>query len=62
MSLESSSLGDRFAPQAQPAGSAIERNAARSSDYTLKLAEAQNVLSQAAAQFVGADGGTATVT
>lgn len=56
MSAETSSLGDRFAPQAQPAGSAIERNAVRSSDYTLKLAEAQNVLSQAAAQFAGADG------
>jgi len=62
MSLESSSLGNRFAPQAQPAGSAIERNAARSSDYILKLAEAQAVLSQAAAQFAGTDGRPATVT
>jgi phosphoadenosine phosphosulfate reductase len=62
MSLESSSLGNRFAPQAQPAGSAIERNAARSSDYALKLAEAQNVLSHAAARFAGSDGNPATVT
>ena len=62
MSVASSSLGSRFAPQAQPAGSAIERNAARSSDYTLKLAEAQNVLSHAAARFAGADGNPATVT
>lgn len=57
-----SSLGDRFAPQVQPAGSAIARNAAPSSDYIIKLAEAQNVLAQAAAQYAGIDGGPATVT
>jgi phosphoadenosine phosphosulfate reductase len=62
MSTASSSLGDRFAPQVQPAGSAITRNAAPSSEYIIKLAEAQNVLAQAAAQYAGIDGGPATVT
>jgi phosphoadenosine phosphosulfate reductase len=52
----SSSISQRFAPQPQPAGSAITRNAAPSVDYIIKLAEAQNVLSQAAAQFRQADG------
>jgi phosphoadenosine phosphosulfate reductase len=37
----------------QPAGSALARNAQPSSDYDLKLAEAQRVLTQAAAQFAG---------
>ena len=41
---------------------AITRNAAPSSDYTIKLAEAQGVLSQAAAQYAGANSGAATVT
>jgi phosphoadenosine phosphosulfate reductase len=54
-STSSSSLGGRFAPQAQPAGSAIARNAAASQDHTIKLAEAQNVLLQAAATFRRAD-------
>ncbi len=62
MSAETSSLGQRFAPQAQPAGSAMARNAAPSSDYVIKLAEAQGVLAQAAAQYAGVDGGAATVT
>jgi phosphoadenosine phosphosulfate reductase len=47
---------NRFAPLSQPAGSAVTRNAAPSSDYTLKLAEAKNVLSQAAAQFASEAG------
>lgn len=55
MSTETSSLGNRFAPQAQPAGSAIARNAAPSQDYIIKLAEAQNVLLQAAATYRRAD-------
>lgn len=55
MSAETSSLGNRFAPQAQPAGSAIARNAAPSQDYIIKLAEAQNVLLQAAATYLRAD-------
>ncbi len=62
MSAETSSLSGRFAPQAQVAGSAITRNAAPSGDYIIKLAEAQAVLSQAAAQFAGEDGGSAKVT
>ena len=41
---------------------AITRTAAPSSDYTIKLAEAQGVLSQAAAQYAGANSGAATVT
>jgi phosphoadenosine phosphosulfate reductase len=61
-STPSSSLGNRFAPQVQPAGSAITRNAEPSSEYVIKLAEAQGVLSQAAAQYAGIDGGPATVT
>jgi len=55
MSAETSALGNRFAPEPQPAGSAITRNAAPSQDYTIKLAEAQNVLSQAAATYLRAD-------
>ncbi len=62
MSAESSSLGERFAPQAQPAGSAITRNAAPSGEYVIKLAEAQGVLAQAAAQYADTDGGPSTVT
>jgi phosphoadenosine phosphosulfate reductase len=61
-STPSSSLGNRFAPQVQPAGSAITRNAEPSSEYVIKLAEAQGVLSQAAAQYADIDGGPATVT
>ena len=60
--MNASPLGERFAPQAQTVGSAITRNAAPSSEYIIKLAEAQNVLAQAAAQYVGTDGGPATVT
>ncbi len=55
MSDTSASLGDRFVVPVQPAGSALARNARPSSDYDLKLAEAQRVLTQAAAQFAGAD-------
>ena len=55
MSAETSDLGNRFAPQAQPAGSAIARNAAPSQGYIIKLAEAQNVLLQAAATYRRAD-------
>ena len=62
MSSETSSLGGRFAPAAQPAGSAVVRNAAPSVDYIIKLAEAQGVLAQAAAQYAGADGKSASVT
>jgi len=62
MSDPISSLGDRFAPQVQPAGSAIARNAAPSSDHIIKLAEAKAVLSQAAAQYAGVDSGAPTVT
>jgi phosphoadenosine phosphosulfate reductase len=62
MSNESSSLGSRFAPQAQPAGSAVTRNAEASPEYVIKLAEAKGVLAQAAAQYAGMDGGPATVT
>ncbi|MDT8991658.1 phosphoadenylyl-sulfate reductase [Curvibacter sp. APW13] len=51
MSAEVSALPQRFAPQAQPAGSAIARNAAPSQDYIIKLAETQNVLQQAAATY-----------
>jgi phosphoadenosine phosphosulfate reductase len=40
----------------------MDRNAEASSEYALKLAEAQGVLSQAAAQYAGVDGGAATVT
>ena len=47
--MSTSSLEERFAPQAQAVGSAITRNAAPSSEYIIKLAEAQNVLAQAAA-------------
>jgi phosphoadenosine phosphosulfate reductase len=62
MSGETSDLSSRFAPQAQPAGSAITRNAEPSREYIIKLAEAQGVLSQAAAQYAGADSSAATVT
>jgi phosphoadenosine phosphosulfate reductase len=62
MSAETSSLGNRFAVQVQPAGSAMARNAEASGEYIIKLAEAQGVLSQAAAQYAGVDGGAATVT
>ena len=65
MSADTSPLSQRFAPQAQPAGSAMSRNAAPSGDYIIKLAEAQGVLAQAAAQYAAApdeDGsGAATV-
>ena len=61
-SSATSSLSDRFAPQAQPAGSAMARNATASSDYIIKLAEAQAVLAQAAVQFAGEDGGPAKIT
>ncbi|MBC7620818.1 MAG: hypothetical protein H7293_17850, partial [Candidatus Saccharibacteria bacterium] len=57
-----SSLSDRFAPQAQSVGSAMSRNASASADYSIKLAEAQAVLAQAAAQFAGEDGGPAKIT
>jgi len=62
MSAETSSLGNRFAVQVQPAGSAMARNAEASGEYIIKLAEAQGVLSQAAAQYAGVDGDAATVT
>jgi phosphoadenosine phosphosulfate reductase len=63
MSNETSSLSGRFAPAAQPAGSAVTRNAAPSGDYIIKLAEAQGVLAQAAAQYAAAEPGkAATVT
>ena len=62
MSNETATLGNRFAPQVQPAGSAMVRNAQPSSDYATKLAEAQRVLVQVAAQYAGIDGGPATVT
>ncbi|MEY2862157.1 MAG: hypothetical protein RL392_2615 [Pseudomonadota bacterium] len=62
MSADASNLSQRFAPQAQPAGSAMTRNAQPSGDYIIKLAEAQAVLAQAAAQFAGEDGGPAKVT
>jgi phosphoadenosine phosphosulfate reductase len=62
MSTETSSLGNRFAVQVQPAGSAMARNAEASGEYIIKLAEAQGVLSQAAAQYAGVEGGAATVT
>ena len=55
MSNESSSLSQRFAPQVQPAGSAIARNAEPSQEYTIKISEAQNVLLQAAATYLRAD-------
>jgi phosphoadenosine phosphosulfate reductase len=62
MSAETSSLGNRFAVQVQPAGSAMTRNAEASGEYIIKLAEAQGVLAQAAAQYAGLDGDAATVT
>ena len=58
----SSGMSERFVPQAQPAGSAVTRNAAPSTDYIIKLAEAQGVLAQAAAQYAGNNGSPATVT
>jgi phosphoadenosine phosphosulfate reductase len=62
MSNETSSLGQRFAVQAQPAGSAMARNAEASGEYIIKLAEAQAVLAQAAVQYAGDDGRPAKVT
>mgnify|MGYP006185378141 CR=1 FL=1 len=62
MSAETSSLGNRFAVQVQPAGSAMARNAEASGEYIIKLAEAQGVLAQAAAQYAGVDDDPATVT
>jgi phosphoadenosine phosphosulfate reductase len=63
MSGSTSSLSERFAPQAQPAGSAIARNATASTEYVIKLAEAQAVLAQAAAQFVAnPETGATTIT
>ena len=47
--------------QAAVPGRAIELNARASSEYVIKLAEAQNVLAQAAAQYAGVDGGPARV-
>lgn len=60
--MSTSSLEERFAPQTQAVGSAITRNASPSNEYIIKLAEAQNVLAQAVAQYAGTDGGSATVT
>jgi phosphoadenosine phosphosulfate reductase len=57
-----SSLSNRFAVQAQPAGSAMARNAEASGEYIIKLAEAQAVLAQAAVQYAGEDGRPAKVT
>jgi phosphoadenosine phosphosulfate reductase len=62
MSTETSTLGNRFTPQVQPAGSAIERNAKPSSDYAAKLAQAQDVLTKAAAQYAGINGNAASIT
>ena len=71
MSAQASTLSQRFVPQVQPAGSAMARNAAPSGEYIIKLAEAQGVLAQAAAQYAAAPGdngpdgvvkGVATVT
>ena len=61
MSANASALKNRFTPQTQPAGSAITRNAEPSSEYAIKLAEAQGLLAQAAAQYAGIDGAPATV-
>jgi phosphoadenosine phosphosulfate reductase len=57
-----SSLSNRFAVQAQPAGSAMARNAAPSGEYVIKLAEAQAVLAQAAVQYAGDEGRAAKIT
>ncbi len=62
MSAEASPLTSRFTVQVQPAGSAMTRNAEASRDYIIKLAEAQAVLAQAAAQFAGEDGSPAKIT
>ena len=62
MSDTTASLGRRFVVPVQPAGSALARNAQPSSDYDRKLAEAQRVLTQAAAQFAGLNGGAPTIT
>jgi phosphoadenosine phosphosulfate reductase len=62
MNEQTSVVNSRFAPQEQAAGSAITRNAAPSSEYILKLAEARGVLAQAAAQYAGAQGAASTVT
>jgi phosphoadenosine phosphosulfate reductase len=57
-----SSLSNRFAVQAQPAGSAMARNAQASGEYIIKLAEAQAVLAQAAVQYAGDEGRPAKIT
>jgi phosphoadenosine phosphosulfate reductase len=62
MSDTTTSAVGRFVVPVQPAGIALARNAQPSSDYDLKLAEAQRVLTQAAAQFAGVGGGAATIT
>lgn len=61
MSANASALNNRFTPQTPPAGSAITRNAEPSSEYAIKLAEAQGLLAQAAAQYAGLGGAPATV-
>jgi hypothetical protein len=61
MSKEATTPSSRFAPQLQAVGSAVTRNAVPSSDYVFKLAEAQGVLRQAAAQYAGIDGGPVRV-
>jgi phosphoadenosine phosphosulfate reductase len=62
-SSASSTLGaSSFAAQPQAAGHAMALHAKPSRDYVIKLAEAQGVLAQAAAQYAGVDGGLATVT
>jgi phosphoadenosine phosphosulfate reductase len=62
MSADPSNLNQRFAPQAQPVGSAMARNAEASGEYIIKLAEAQGVLAQAAAQYAGTEEAPASVT
>jgi phosphoadenosine phosphosulfate reductase len=62
MSADASNLNQRFAPQAQPVGSAMARNAEASGEYIIKLAEAQGVLAQAAAQYAGTEEAPASVT
>jgi phosphoadenosine phosphosulfate reductase len=62
MSSADNANASRFAVQPQPAGRAIELNARPSSDYALKLAEAQDVLTRAATRYAGANGAAATLT
>ena len=62
MSADTSTISQRFSPQAQPVGSAMARNAEASGEYIIKLAEAQGVLAQAAAQYAGTEETPATVT